>query len=510
VFVSTPDSRNLDVSAILALVLSGAIPAASPPFANFDFSTGTLAGWEGEGYYVTSGSTKAPGLSSAVCSSDRGGQARTALLHRTFVVPPNAGAIRFQAYARLGKECEDQGNLDVVLFAAGRQVIPKKVRKGSEWQPVTRLLPPQNGGPREYVWPVSNYVGQTLRLAIVDEDKRPGCHVFCTGFTIIPSDVFEGGEFGRFMVKLTKEHKLPPPARFDSKHFLALSNAEDEFAEMRLHNCELIYDLFFDHFRRKGFRLREPAGKLMLAIFDSQAGFEAYLGHKMPPSVTGVYHLESNRLLVYDYATNESYVAFKKTVKEVGRQIGSDLDRMRFVETENRRAREFRTGVNIGTVMHEVAHQLSFNTGMLNREGDVPIWVAEGLACYCEATDNMAWKGIGEPNPERLIPLAAVVNAHGKFFPLRDMLSGDGWLREQKEVGGVLLAYAQSWALFRMLMEERPEQMRRYLAMMYPRRNGEHRLADFGQAFGSDLDRLELRFNEYMKEVVERYYKPRK
>jgi hypothetical protein len=498
------------VSPILILLLTVATPAASPALANLDFSTGTFKGWEGEGFYMTSASSKAPGLGNAACSSDQGTQGRTATLHRTIVVPPNAGAIRFQAFARLGKDCEDLGRLDVVLFAAGRQVLAKKVHGPSDWQPAGRVLPPLNGKPREYVWPVSNYVGQTLRIALVDDDKRPGCYLYCSGFSIIPSDEFEAREFGRFMVKLTNDHKLPPAARFDSKHFLAMSNADDEFAAMRLHNCELIYELFFDHFRRKGFRLHEPPGKLMLAIFDSQAGFEAYLAHKMPPSVTGVYHLESNRLLVYDYGTNESFVDFKRNVKQVGRQINSELDRQRFVETENRRAREFRTGINIGTVMHEVAHQLSFNTGMLNRDGDVPIWVAEGLACYCESTDNSAWQGIGEPNPERLIPLAAVVNAKGKFIPLRDMICGDGWLREQKEVGVVLLAYAQSWALFRMLMEERPEQMRRFLSLTYSRRTPDHRLADFGQAFGSDLDRLELRYGEYMKELVERYYKPNK
>jgi len=498
------------VSPILALFLCSALPAANPPVDNLDFSTGTLRGWEGEGFYLTSGSTKAPGLAIAACSSDRGTEGRTGTLHRTIVVPQNAGAIRFQAYARLGKDCEDAGKIDVVLFAAGRQVLTKRVRTGTEWQAVPRLLPPVNGKPREYVWPVSNYVGQTLRLALVDDDKRPGCYLYCSGFTVVSNDEFEGREFGRFMVKLTKDHKLPPPARFDSKHFLALSNADDEFTELRLHNCELIYELFFDHFRRKGFRLREPAGKLMLAIFDSQAGFEAYLGHKMPPNVPGVYHLDSNRLLVYDFGASESFTALRKSVQQASRQIGSDLDRMRFVETVNRRAREFRTGINIGTVMHEVAHQLSFNTGMLNREGDIPIWLAEGLACYCEPTDNMTWKGIGEPNPERLVPLAAVVDANGKFFPLRDMICGDGWLREAKDVNGVLLAYAQSWALFRMLMQERPEQMRQFLRATYSRRNGEHRMTDFGEAFGSDLDRLELRYNEYIKEVVERYHKPRK
>jgi hypothetical protein len=203
-------------------------------------------------------------------------------------------------------------------------------------------------------------------------------------------------------------------------------------------------------------------------------------------------------------------VAFKRVVQQTSRQIGSDLDRLRFVETENRRAREFRTGMNIGTVMHEVAHQLSFNCGMLNREADIPIWLAEGLATYCESTDNQVWQGIGEPNPERLAMLEPFARGQGRLIPLRDLVSADAWLREAKEPGIILLGYAQSWALFRMLIEERPEQLRRLLSLIYYRRGPEHRLADFAEAFGTDIDRLQLRYGEYIKDAVERTYRPKK
>jgi hypothetical protein len=494
---------------MLALVISTVTPAAGTPD-NLDFAGGTLKGWEGEGFYVTNASNKAPGLGFAACSSDRGPEGRTGSLHRTIVVPQNAGAIRFKASLSFGRDCSDIGRIDVVLLSAGRNALAKKVRGANGWEPVKNLQPSSDGRPHEYIFPVSNYVGQTLRIALIDDDKRPGCHLCCSGFAILPADQVDSQEFGRFMVQLAKDHKLSAPARFDSKHFLALTNADDEFATMRLNNCELMYDLFFDHFRRKGFRIHEPAGKLMLAIFDSQAGFEAYLGHKMPPTITGIYHLESNRLIVYDYGTNETFAEFKRNVRQASQRIGSEMDRQRFVETENRRAREFRSGINIGTIMHEVAHQLSFNNGMLNRDGDIPIWLAEGLATYCEPTDDMTWKGIGAPNTERLIPLAAVLQNHRKFIPLFDMVSSDGFLREPKDVNGQLLAYAQSWALFRMLIEDRPEQLRRYLSLIFSRRTGEHRIADFGQAFGADMDRLELRYQEYMKEVVDRYFRPKK
>jgi hypothetical protein len=504
------NTEEFAVNLLMALLLTGPVSTPSDPLANLDFRDGTLKGWEGKGFYVTTTTGRGPSLSFGVCSSDRGSKGKTALLHRSFVVPPGAGVIRFTAYLQRGKELLDDGGLDIMLVAAGRRVIPKMVRLKEEWERTDRVLPAANGQAREYIWRVSNYIGQPLRIALVDDDPRAGCHLFSSGFRIVSSDDFESREFGRFMVRLAKEHKLSPVSRFDTKHFLALSNAEDKFTEMRLHNCELIYEVFFSHFRRRGFQLRPPAGKLMVAIFDSQAGFEAYLGHKMPSSTTGVYHPASNRLLVYDFGTNETFVAQRRQAHAEGHRIGSDLDRMRFIETVNRRAREFRSGVNIGTIMHEVAHQLSFNTGLLNREADMPLWLAEGLACYCEATDNQSWQGLGEPNPERIGPLVAFARGQGGLIPLRDLISSDAWLRERPSLEKVLLGYAQSWALFRMLMEERPEQLRKYLRLIYTRTSSEHRLADFGEAFGSDLGRLELRYGEYIKEVVERHTRGRR
>jgi hypothetical protein len=286
---------------------------------------------------------------------------------------------------------------------------------------------------------------------------------------------------------------------------MALTNADDRFSETRLRNCELLYALFCDHFRGKGFTLRQPSAKFMVAMFDSQAGFEAYLGQKMSPLVTGLYHPASNRLVVYDYGQNQTYVAQKRQVEEQARQVSSYLDRKRYMEALQRQAQDLRTDANIGTIMHEAAHQLSFNCGLLNREADVPVWLAEGLACYCEPTTNGVWQGIGEPNPERLAVLAAVERGNGQFLKLQDLLVSDAWIRGQTTASTVLLGYAQSWALFRMLMEEQPRALRTYLSLIYYREIPERRLADFQQAFGSDLGRLEQRHLEYIKKQVARH-----
>jgi hypothetical protein len=491
----------------LALCLAASLPADAPAADNLDFHTGTLDGWEGDGFVLAPTGRHGPTLDCAVCSSDRGPEGRKAMIHRTVTVPPGAGVLRFTAHAVRGPKCAANDNLDVILLASGRRVIPKQVRKGAEWQPVAGVLPAENGRGYEYVWDVRNFAGQSLRLALIDEDNRRDCFLVCGGFRFVSADEFDGREFGRFMHHLTAEHKLSPSARFESKHFIAYSNAEDEFAVMRLNNCELIYDLFFEHFRKKGFKIHEPGSKLMVAVFDTQAGMDAYVGVHLPSAVFGLYHPKSNRLVVYDYGRNHDFEDAKKQARAAARRIGSDLDRRRFIDTVNRRAAEFRTEANIGTVMHEVAHQVAFNCGIHNRDGDTPFWLAEGLATYCEATENGAWQGIGETNPERIGPLIGPTHGRGGFIKLRDLIERDDWL---KDIKTALMAYSQSWALFKMLMEERPAQLRKFIELNYARKTADHRPADFAAAFGIEVERLELRYQEYMREQVDRYHPTRK
>jgi hypothetical protein len=70
------------------------------------------------------------------------------------------------------------------------------------------------------------------------------------------------------------------------------------------------------------------------------------------------------------------------------------------------------------------------------------------------------------------------------------------------------MGYAQSWALVRMLLEERTEQMRNYLADIYYRKTPDRRLDDFTRHFGTDIERLELRYGEYVHALIERHHKP--
>jgi hypothetical protein len=492
---------------MLGVTASDPKPAAN----NLDFSLGKLTAWEGSGFYLTTATGNGPTVRFGVCSSDNGISGRMANLARTFAVPPEGGILRCTAFAEVRTAGPPDGKLDVLVVGPGEIAVPKRVFLGRSWTPTQYILTATKQRPQEYQWDLSPYRGKNVRIVLKDEDARPGGYLFCGGFHLVAGSAFEGLEFGQFMVRLAEKHDLAPMTRYDTKHFAAISNADETFSELHLRNCETIYTAFYDHFRDKGFQLTKPPNKLMVGVFDSQFGLEAYLAQKLPAAIAGLYDRQSNRLVVYDFGANSAFMIQKKAAQQASKGSAvTDLDRQRQVETVNRRAQDFRADANVGTIMHEVAHQLSFNSGMLNREGDVPLWLGEGLACYCEATDGGSWLGIGEPNRERILGLVSGSKSTGGLLPLDLLVDSDDWLHGQSDTQAVLVGYGQSWALFRMLMEQRPKAMRTYFELIKKRKTPDYRLDDFRQAFGNDLDKLQKQHHEYVKQIVQQNYRPRR
>jgi hypothetical protein len=280
----------------LSLLLAAALPAAALP--NLDFSAGDLTGWQGDGFAVTKG-----GVSSA---DARGGKA---ILHRTFTLPPGASVVRFRAAAVRPEGVKAAGDLEVYLEGANRDFAPRQVRRNGAWVKADTLLEKDNGSLREYAWSVEKFAGRRVRIAVVDADARPGCHVLCTGFTVVTRDAAGVTQFVADMRQLQQKHRLPRLLRYDSKHFVALSNADPEDTRYRLANCEAMHGEFFKHFRKRGFEVRPPGEKLMVAVFSTQEGLEAYIGGRMNSAITGLYHISTNRLVVYDYATNRDFAS---------------------------------------------------------------------------------------------------------------------------------------------------------------------------------------------------------
>jgi hypothetical protein len=502
-----PAGRSMNL-AVLSLLSVLSTSPAEPGLRNLDFATGRLTHWEGAGFCMAPGRGQGPCLRFGICSADAGKPGRTALLYRAFVVPPGTGAIVFTAAAIRPRGVPATGDLDVLLETAGRKYQARQERSADGWTASPRIAPLDRGPAREYRWVVSALGGQLVRILLVDRDARPDCSLFCTGFRLVPQEEMERQDFREDMRRLARDHRLAPAGRYESRHFMAFSSADEEFTRQRLINGETIYVLFFEHFRKRGFEVREPPGKLMVAIFDEPAGFEAYLGQKVPAAVTGVYHLRSNRLVTYDYARNRSFLAQRQRRDEILKQLPQGPSSQVVLGALAARLRDERDDTNTGTIVHEVAHQLSFNGGLLNRDGDIPLWLAEGLACYCEPTWNGSWQGLGAPNPHRALALAGAAAGRGSFLPLRALVSSDAWLQRTTSIEQALLGYAQSWALFRMLLEERPRELRSYLRTIHARRTPDHRLTDFGAAFGADLARLEQHYHAYIRELVRQQVRP--
>lgn len=463
---------------------------------SFEFAPDRMEGWQGEGYYLTCGTARGPSRTFGVCTSDADVPGKKSQLSRTFKVPDNATHLRGRAFVNLAAGCTADHRLDVVLIDENRIAVPKQTYTSNGWVAASGLLPRWQGMPRDYSWDVSNCRGQTLKLVIRDQDDRPGCHVYAAGFQLISTGASSDGDFSTYMLTLQERHKLPLMDCYTSKRFVAISNASDKFTRQHLKYCEIFYDLFLNHFRSRGFNPQIPANsKLMLCMFCEPKGFEAYLGRQMPAGITGVYHTPSNRLVLYDLAQNAYLLAGRENLLKRAESLNPH-DRMRITDTVERRYKDAAHDANIGTTMHECAHLLSFNSGLLKRDGDVPVWLAEGLATYCESTDEGDWQSLGSPNPLRIHDLR---RAGGKYLTLQQLMR-DEWLRTP----AVLLGYAQSWALYHMLMQERAVSLNKYLGIIAARKAPEYRLADFRDAFG-DPDAVERRYHAYLADLINRY-----
>ncbi|MFO0965580.1 MAG: DUF1570 domain-containing protein [Gemmataceae bacterium] len=472
--------------ALLTTALLGQTPA------NLDLADGTLKGWDGSGFKIARLEKAGGGF--ALSSDDAANPTREGMIRYVLRMPRNVSKLVFKAQAVTPAGVLPDARLDIVLAGDDEAAVPRHVRTAAGWAPAPRLFGAVDGKALEYAWDVGDHQGRLMQIVLIDKDARPGCHLVASGFRFVKVDPFQVEDFTRYIVEIQGTAKLEPFARFDSKRFLALSNASEKFSMQTMRFCEIIYDLFFVHFQKKGFALKHPAQTLMLAVFDSPDGFEAYLKRKMPAGITGIYDQKTNRLVIYDLRTNRGLLAERD--KALKRPVPSDKGR--YVDAVHAHFDEIAKDFNVGTTMHEAAHQLSFNAGLLNRQGDVPAWLAEGLACYCEATDRGDWQAIGAANPGRINDLRPSVAGKRPWIPLRTLLQSEEWLAGPQALQG----YAQSWALFHMLMHEETPRLRAYLKAVYPRPFPEYRVQDFAAAFG-DVGAFETRYQAYMRKLVE-------
>lgn len=245
-------------------------------------------------------------------------------------------------------------------------------------------------------------------------------------------------------------------------HYLGLGNAPAKFRERALQICEGLARDYLEHFRKNGFAVERPARRLTVVMLADPRSFAAFVGEEPGRAVAGQFDLETNRLIIFDNRAGDL----------------ADLARAE--------------RANMVALVHEATHQLTYNTGLLRRAGDVPRCVSEGLAMYAEVRRPTGRSLPGQPNPRRVEALALARKQGVAWTPAVKLIVGDALLEGEAGEEAQQGAYAQSWLLVYHLMKapERIDGFRSFLKAIWRRDEPESRLDD-ARAHLGDLDRLD-------------------
>lgn len=254
--------------------------------------------------------------------------------------------------------------------------------------------------------------------------------------------------------------KLGPLEVRWTEHFVGVGDAPpQDYIVQALLRCEAFSKDFLDHLARQGFTLKYPPRRMVVVAMKDAASYQAYSGEERGVAVGGHYDLETNQLVVFDFRPEQGELA-----------------------TGARR-------VNTFTLIHETAHMLCYNTGLLPHGRDIPNAISEGLATYAELwmpPRPRERSAIGRLNHDRL---KVFDRAGAEWIPIDRLLTDDDVFRDPDLVHA---AYAESWLLVHHLMQ-RPGSLakfRAYLAGFPPDDGKGDRRAYAASMLGSlrDLD----------------------
>jgi hypothetical protein len=267
--------------------------------------------------------------------------------------------------------------------------------------------------------------------------------------------------------------RVGPLSTAHSAHYVAIGDAPKAFITTILADCEQLDADYQKYFGSLGFHLRQPDRPLIVIMFRDDRSFGRFF--RLPPLLEAA---EKGRALqpagIYDKATNVLQV----------------FD-WRNVPMEPRASHR-----NMETLAHEGTHQLTFNTGLLNRGGDTPLCIVEGLGTHAEPRKTTGPSDFGRLNLRRMDDLARI-QRRVPWIPVRELLANDSILRAGNSAR-IMLGYAQSWLLVHYLLKELSTvpRFQRYLQAIDSRVNADRRIDDAKNYLGN-LDQLDQELRRY-------------
>jgi hypothetical protein len=285
-------------------------------------------------------------------------------------------------------------------------------------------------------------------------------------------------------------------------HYLILYDGHHTWADTRATLLESTHNTFFSAFRKIGISPNPLRERLVCILFNDHADFQTYaqsIDRMNNDWTSGYYSSRTNRVAFFNFQTSpqlhDLLIDMRKAEADQQRWLGqaaknpgqrSQLIRAqrRLIQTRQRYEISSAYG-NIRQTLHEAAHQLAFNTTIQRRDLQSPFWFSEGLATNFETISPAAPFGPAFDNPSRRTQLLAAMREH-RLLPLTQLIAMTTAPDDQTQRE---TAYAQSWSLFHYLYNQRPADLRRYIAAMQSvppgPRTSEQLTADFIQYFGN-------------------------
>ncbi|HWE39521.1 MAG TPA: DUF1570 domain-containing protein [Isosphaeraceae bacterium] len=254
-----------------------------------------------------------------------------------------------------------------------------------------------------------------------------------------------GADDKREVEARAKEAGLGPFRSSETELYRGLGNADDAFREQALKLCEGLARDFLGHFKAKGFAVEKPKKRMTVVALANEKDFTRFFEEDPGPATGGLYDIDKNWLVVFDFRNSDAAANARQA--------------------------------NTIALMHEATHQLTFNADLLDRQGDIPLCVTEGLAMYGEVRTADGRTKIGARNDAWLPVLAPALQPEGGWIPLERLLVEDKLLNDPDTQH---LARAQGWLLVYHLLKTSKllPGFRAYLAAIRPRRDSDRRLDD--------------------------------
>lgn len=278
-------------------------------------------------------------------------------------------------------------------------------------------------------------------------------------------------------------------------HYVLMYNTTKAYCQWTGNLLERLYKAHFAFWKKRGVELQEPRFPLVAIIFDTKESYKQYAGKELgegAESIIGYYHLQSNRITMFDLTgiegilPSDAKVAKNILIGEILRQPGAER--------------------TVATIVHEAFHQLAYNSGLQVRLADNPFWVSEGLAVYFESPDHSSstgWSTIGKVNQYNLREFSNYLRQR-PADSLVTLLSDDSRFRNPATATAT---YAEAWALNYYLFRRRSKEYAKYLTFLATKKplgqsDPKQRIEEFKQFFGDDLQKFDQQFINYMVSQV--------